>query len=175
MADLKERKLSGAKSSATTAAGGAGADEDGATKKKGKRKLIIIAAAVVLLAAVGGGAFWFLTMRAPAEEPPPEPGEVAAFGPISLNLAEGHYLKVGVAIQLAATAGGGGHGAKVVVDGSKALDLTIETFSGRTVAELADPAQRALLKEELLHDVEEAYHENHHVVMDLYFTEFVTQ
>jgi len=156
------------------AADGTPTDEAVGAKKKGK-KLIIIVAAAVLLVAGGGGAFWFLTMRAPAEEPPPEPGEVAAFGPISVNLAEGHYLKVGVAIQLAATAGGGGHGKKVVVDGSKALDLTIEAFSGRTVADLGDPAQRALIKEELLHDVEEAYHENHHVVMDLYFTEFVTQ
>ncbi len=139
---------------------------DEAAPPKSKKKLIIIVAVL----AIGAAAYFFVLKPKPAEgdePPPPIPGEVLGTEPIQVNLAEGHYLRIGIALQM--IEGAGAHGGP---DPSKALDLTIEEFSGRTVAELSDHKVRAKLKKELLHHIEEAYH---HEVMDVYFTEFVTQ
>ncbi len=145
----------------------AAATADGAPKKKGKKKLLVLVLIVMLVA---GGAAWFFLFRGGGEaaaEPEPElvPGEVVALEAISINLADGHYLRIGVALQAV-------EGAAHVPEGSEALDLTIQTFSGRTVTELADNTVREELKAELAHKVEEAYH---HEVMGVFFTEFVTQ
>ena len=59
--------------------------------------------------------------------------------PVSLNLADGHYLRLGMALQL--TAGRGDE----APDTARALDLAIALFSGRTVAEVSDPATRDAL------------------------------
>ncbi len=135
----------------------AGADEDPA--KGSKKKLIMIVVAVLALG--GGGYFMFLK---PKPAGPPEPGEVVTLEPIQINLAAEHYLRVGIALQLTAAA----HEA----DGSKALDATIDIFSGLPIDEVNNPKHRAKLKEELEKELEELYH---HDVMGVYFTEFVTQ
>ena len=83
---------------------------------------------VVLLLA-GAAAYWFL-LRPDGEAPPPEPGEVVTLEPIQVSLAGGHYLKVGIALQLTADA--------AEAEGSKALDATIPQFSGRPLAQLTD-------------------------------------
>ena len=57
-------------------------------------------------------------------------------------------------------------------DGSKALDATIELFSGQDMVDLGKAKHRQQLKEELLVYLEEEYHGD---VMGVYFTEFVTQ
>ena len=129
-------------------------------KGGGKLKKILI---LVVLVAVVGGAVWFFFLK-PKPVEAPKPGEVVALEPIQINLAAGHYLRVGLALQLTETA----HEA----DGSKALDATIATFSGKEMEEVLDPKKREHLKEELLEEVEHLYHGD---VMDLYFTEFVTQ
>ncbi|WP_339573458.1 flagellar basal body-associated FliL family protein [Pseudokineococcus basanitobsidens] len=142
--------------------------ESEAPAKKSKKPLLL--GAVVLLLVVAA-AVWFFVLRAPAdaeaaaEEPEPEKGEVVTLEPVSVNLADGSYLRLGLALQQTADAA---HEA----DGSEALDLAITTFSGRTVEELAKPEVRDELKHQLLEQVEHAYHDE---VMDLYFTEFVTQ
>ena len=138
--------------------------EGDAPPKKSKKKLIIMLVAVL---AIGGGAYFFFLKPKPAKAVEPIPGEVIVTEPIQVNLADGHYLRIGIALQ--AVEGAGGHGP---LDASKALDYTIETFSGRTVGELSDHKQRYKLKKELLHHIEEAYH---HEIIDVYFTEFVTQ
>jgi flagellar FliL protein len=125
---------------------------------KSKKKLVIILVLVLLL---GGGGY---TMFRPKPPAPPKPGEVIALDPIQINLEAEHYLRVGIALQLTETA----HEA----DGSKALDATIDQFSGRSMAEVTDPKKRRVLKKELEHQLEELYH---HEVMEVYFTEFVTQ
>ncbi|GAB4068799.1 hypothetical protein GCM10028777_28790 [Angustibacter speluncae] len=155
-------------STATATRPGATAAADGgeaAPAKKSKKKLLIVV--VLVLALVGGAAYWFLLRPSGGEaaEPEPEPGEVLALEAISINLADGHYLRVGIALQVTADAA---H----APDGSKALNLLIDTFTGRPLAELSDTTTRQALQEELTHEVEEAYH---HEVMDVYFTEFVTQ
>lgn len=139
------------------------ADQAGEEKKKGKGKLIIIV--VVVLAVVGAAAYFFLLKPSGDKEPEaPVAGEVVAMEPIQINLAAGHYLSVGVALQLVE----GAHEA----DGSQALDATISTFSGEEIGKLNEPKHRNELKEKLLKELEKRYH---HEVMDVYFTSFVTQ
>lgn len=130
-------------------------------KKGGKAKKLIIL--VVLLLVVGGAGYWFF-LKPPPAPPEPVPGEVVALDPIQVNLADGHYLRIGVALQLEAEA----H----EIDGSKALDAVIELFSGVDMAELSKKDHREEFKHELNKELEHAYHGD---VLEVYFTEFVTQ
>ncbi|WP_162529893.1 flagellar basal body-associated FliL family protein [Nocardioides caldifontis] len=131
-----------------------------APAKGSKKKLIIVAA---LLVAMAGGAYWFLLRPVPEKEP--VPGEVMTLEPIQVNLAEGRYLKVGVALQLT-------DAVAEEPDGGKALDSLIALFSGRDLEELADKESRAKLKKELQKELIEEYEGE---VMAVYFTNFVTQ
>ena len=125
----------------------------------GRKKMVLILVVVAVAAAAG---WWFLLRpTAPAE---PVPGEVMTMEPIQVNLADGHYLRVGIALQLSAEA----HEA----DGSKALDATIDLFSGVDRAELAKAGQRQELKRRLEEELHDDYHGD---VLEVYFTEFVTQ
>jgi len=128
--------------------------------QKSRRTLLVV---VVVVLALAAGAWWFMIRPAGADEGP-KPGEVLQLEPIQVNLEDGHYLKIGVALQAVE---GAEH-----VEGSKALDATIELFSGRTMADLADRKKRTHLKELL---VEELDHRYHGEVMEVYFTDFVTQ
>jgi flagellar FliL protein len=128
-------------------------------KGGGKKKLLIV---LVLLLAVGGAAYWFVLKPSPKQAP--KPGEVVELEPIQVNLTGGHYLKVGIALQLTA-------GAKEA-DGSKALDATIDLFSGRSMAELTRADDRARLKKDLERELDHRYDGE---VMGVYFTDFVTQ
>jgi flagellar protein FliL len=130
------------------------------TKGGGRKKVILI---VVLILAIGAAAYWF-ALRPTAEAKAPEPGEVVRLEPIQVNLSGGHYLKIGVALQLTAEA----H----EVDGSKALDATIELFSGRSMDQLTREDSRTKLKRALEKELDHRYHGE---VMDVYFTDFVTQ
>lgn len=131
-------------------------------KKGGKKKLLMIVAVVLVVA---GAAYWFLLKPSADADAPPKPGVIVPLESTQINLASGHYLKIGIALQMIE----GGH---AEVDGSKALDATIELFSGRTVEEVGNAKERHNLKEELEEVLGEAYH---HEVMGVYFTEFVTQ
>ena len=137
------------------------AEAAAAAPTRSRTKLVLLAVALV---AAGAAAYWFW-LKPAGPTPPPEPGEVVAMEPIQVNLAEGHYLRLGMALQLTTTVS---HSA----DGSKALDLAITAFTGRSIEALADRKQLAAIKAELLADIEEAYHGD---VMDVYYTEFVTQ
>lgn len=132
--------------------------------KGGKKKLVIILALVLLL---GGAGYWFVLKPGGGEPAEPVPGEVVVLEPVQINLAAGHYLRVGVAMQMIEGAGAQGD-----IDGSKALDATIELFTGRKVAELGKTEVRNDLRAELIETLDHNYHGE---VMDLYFTEFVTQ
>lgn len=127
-------------------------------KKRSRKKLVMILVAVLV---VGGGGYWF-TRPKPVEAP--RPGEVVKLEPIQVNLAATHYLRIGIALQLVE----GAH----EVDGSQALDATIEEFSGLGMAEVNDPAKRAEYKLALEKELDHRYHGD---VMGVYFTEFVTQ
>ncbi|WP_370288729.1 flagellar basal body-associated protein FliL [Nocardioides sp.] len=134
---------------------------EAAPEKKGKGKLIIIVVAVLGIAAAG---YWFF-LKPSGPPPPPEPGEVVVLEPIQVNLNAGHYLRLGLALQLTTSVA---HEA----DGSKALDAAIEVFSGKAIGEVNSPEAREKLKKELKKHVDHDYHGD---VMDVYFTEYVTQ
>ncbi|MGH3497802.1 MAG: flagellar basal body-associated FliL family protein [Nocardioidaceae bacterium] len=129
-------------------------------KPKSKKKLFIVIA--VVLAIAGGGAYFFVLK--PAGPSTPQPGAVAPLTDIQVNLQGGHYLRLGIALQETQGA--------PAVDGSKALDAAISVFSGRSVAELLQPAGRERLKKQLVGKLDKLYSGQ---VMDVYFTDFVTQ
>ena len=139
----------------------AAADEAEAPAEKGGKKKLLIILLVLLL---GAGAAWWFMLRPAAAEEEPVPGEVVALEAIQINLRDNHYLRIGLALQ-------GVEGAHEV-DGSKALDATIEIFTGEDMVELAQKEYRQKLKKKLEHDLEELYHGD---VMGVYFTDFVTQ
>src|SRR6478735_4904516 len=128
--------------------------------KKSKKKLIIILLVVLLVAGAG---YWFF-LKPSGGEAEPVPGEVVPLEAIQINLDEGHYLRLGLALQLVE----GAH----EVDGSKALDATIELFSGKTMEEVQTAKERKHLKDELQEELDHAYHGD---VLEVYFTDFVTQ
>lgn len=129
-------------------------------EKKPRRARLLL---VVLVVAILAGAGWFYFLR-PSGESGPKPGEVVTLEPIQVNLAGGHYLRLGIALQLTEDA----HEA----EGSKALDAAIDVFSGLPVGDVNQPQRR----EELRHQLDEKLHERYHGdVMGVYFTEYVTQ
>ncbi|MBO0901264.1 flagellar basal body-associated FliL family protein [Cellulomonas sp. zg-ZUI222] len=135
------------------------------------RRRLLLVVVLVLVLAVAGAAAWFLLGRdaevpeAPVAEPAPVAGEVVQVDPISINLADGRYLRLGLGLQLTADA----HGAP---DPSRALDLAISLYSGRTVGEVSDPTTRDALKTQLAEQLAHAYEGE---VMDVYLTNYVTQ
>jgi flagellar FliL protein len=135
------------------------ADEE-TSDSGGKRKKIAIVVVAALL--VAGAAWWFVLR--PTSPKKAEPGEIVTLDSTQINLTGGHYLRLGLALQLTTDA----H----EVDGSKALDAAIELFSGRSTTSISQPARRDELKAKLVHELGESYHGE---VMDVYFTEFVTQ
>ena len=130
--------------------------------KRSRKKILVIGVLVVVLAAAA--AWWFMLRPAEADTAP-EPGAVLKLEAIQVNLAENHYLRIGIALQATVDAG-------EELDGSKALDATIELFSGQRMEDLTRKAYRTKLKKRLLHQVSEAYEGE---VMGVYFTDFVTQ
>jgi flagellar FliL protein len=136
-----------------------------AAPKKSKKMLIIIVAAVVLLGGGGAGAY-FMFFSGPTKKPAPVPGKVVAMEAVTLNLADGHFLKLKLALQATAAA-------TEAPDGSQAVDIAISQFSNMPVAELSSSAAREKQKKILKEKVEKAYPEDE--IMDVYFTEFVMQ
>jgi flagellar FliL protein len=96
--------------------------------------------------------------------------QVAKLEDITLNLADGHFLKLGLALQLAPKA--------VVTDyttggaAARALDLAIGVFGTDNYAQLVQPSQREQAKLELTKKVVAAYNGQ---VQGIYFTDFVMQ
>ena len=141
-------------------------------KGGGKKKLLVIVA--VLLIGLGAAAYFFLFAGSgEAEAAEPEHGGYTALEPIAVNLAGGGYLKIGITLEYTADAAAGGHGSGGV-DGSKALDILIATYSQAQPADVV--GAREALKESLEHQIVEAYTEDGvPMVMHVYLTEYVTQ
>lgn len=152
-----------------------GGDDDAPAKGGKKKKLIGAVVLLVALLAAGAGAY-FMFMGGGGEEAEAaaeaaheyEPGAVVPLEPITINLADGRYLQVGIALQEAVAEGG--HATET--DGSQALDILIHKLSGKPMAELASVEQRDAVKAELVEEIKHAYHDH---VYDIYFTSFVMQ
>jgi flagellar basal body-associated protein FliL len=105
-----------------------------------------------------------------AIDPHAERGGVLELDPLTVNLADGHYLKVGLALQLdKATVV---ETAKDEGLGAKALDMAIAALSPKTMDELGQSKVRDQLKQELGTDACHAYEGE---VLTVYFTNFVMQ
>ena len=143
-----------------------------ATAGGGKKKLLLLV--LVILLAAGGAAYFFLfSGSGEAEAAAPEHGGYVALEPIAVNLAGGGYLKVGITLDITAEAAGGGHGG-AAVDGAKAYDQIISTFSQASPADVI--GAREALKEALEQKIVEAYTEDGvPMVIGIYYTEYVTQ
>ena len=150
---------------ATKTAAPVARETDEAPSGKRKRGKLLLVLAVVVVLGLAAAAYVVLGAgKAEAGPVKPEPGTVLRLDPINVNLAEGHYLKLGLAVQLTADA--------ETPDGSRALDLAIDTFSNRAMGELGSNEARTKVKAELLERISKAYDGT---VMDVYFTEFVMQ
>ena len=145
-------------------------DEAGA--KGGKKKLILILLVVILAGA--GAAYFFLFSGTSAEAAEPvSSGTYLVLDPVAVNLAGGGYLKIGLSLELTEEGAAGGHEGGGL-DGSKATDLVISTFSQAAPPDVT--GARDALKEALQQKIVEAYTEDgHELVMGIYYTEYVTQ
>ncbi len=138
---------------------------------KGSRKKLFLAAGGGLVLALA--AAWFLVLAPPGSSGPveptePEAGEVVSLEPITMNLADGRLLKVGLAVQLEKIDGE----AETPFSGAMALDEAITVLGERTFADLSAPGGREKAKSELSHRVAERYE---HGVLSVLFTQFVMQ
>jgi flagellar FliL protein len=147
-------------------------EPDEVTEKGGKNKLLLILA-VVLVAVAAAAYFLLFSGSGEAEAAAPEHGGYVALEPIAVNLAGGGYLKVGITLEITTAAAGGGHGG-ASVDGAKAYDQIISTFSQAAPADVV--GARDALKEALERKIVDAYTEDGvPMVMHIYYTEYVTQ
>jgi len=88
---------------------------------------------------------------------------------ITINLADGHYLKLKLTLQATADVA-------EAPDGSKALDAAISLYSNRPMAELLTNEARDKSKAELKAAIIKAYTvDKVEEIMDVYFTTFVIQ
>src|SRR5215212_7841658 len=134
------------------------------TEAKGGKKKLLLIVLVLVVAAAGAAYFFLFAGGGEAEAEAPEPGTVVVLDPIAVNLAGGGYLKIGITLQLTAAAGGEGEG----VDGSKALDLVISSFSQANPADVT--GARDALKEALEKKIVDAYKEDGtEIVMGIYY------
>jgi flagellar FliL protein len=137
--------------------------------KKSKKMLMIIVIAVVVLAGGGAGAFFMLKGSSKAEAAPKKGVVTALDDSLTVNLADGHYLKLKFSLQQTADAA-------EAVDTSEALNLAIDEYTGKTIAELSTEKGRDTVKADLLAKIEKAYTvDGTKEVMDIYYTQFVTQ
>jgi flagellar FliL protein len=158
-----------------------GGDEEG--KPKGRSNLvpaIVIAVGLVLGGKMMGGKAApaaATTPPAPAEQldcakqdelKPPKEGSVVDLDAQVINLAEGRYAKIGIALQLSAA-----EDAQVFKDeglGAKAANEAIAIIAGRQAEDLID--HRADVQEQLTDAIRPLYDCK---VLDVLYSEFVVQ
>jgi flagellar FliL protein len=154
------------------------ADAGGKKGKKGKKekggKSNLVPAVILALGIVGGGYFMGQggggsESTAPTTTAAPVLGEIATVEPININLADGHFLRVGMALQLIE----GIEKAEFEKgETAKANDVIIEMLGGSDMAAISTAAGREEVKKELKKELKEAYEGD---VTDVYFTDFVMQ
>jgi flagellar FliL protein len=143
-----------------------------APKKSKKKLLMIIVIALVVLGGGGAGAFVMLKgdSAEAAEEKPVKGVVVAMDSALTINLADGHYLKLAFTLQATEEAG------ESEIDNAEAIDIAIDKYTGMEIAELETEKGRQTAKAELLDEIEKVYNvDDTHIIMDIYYTQFVTQ
>ncbi|WP_116115053.1 flagellar basal body-associated FliL family protein [Austwickia chelonae] len=150
--------------------------EGGAAKGGGKKMIIIIAVTALVVMAAAGLVFkMVLGPKEPPKDLTKEPGAVVALPEdMTLNLSDGKYLKMKLALQLSedATQKAGGEKALKAFDGSKARDAAIGILGHYTMDQLLKPENKEKAQETLTKEVKERYEGK---VIKVYFTDFVMQ
>lgn len=154
-------------------------EEDGKKGKKAKKEgggrsnlipAIILALGILgggyLMSSGGGGAD---AAEHPLTTKPPKLGEIAQIEAININLADGRFLRVGIALQLIE---GVDKSEFEKGETAKANDLLIDKLGGRSMEELGSTEGRAQIKTELKEELMEIYEGE---VVDVYLTDFVMQ
>lgn len=161
-------------------------ESDSTETTKGVKRLL--PAAVICVIMLGGGYFLGGKMSAGSAAAPvaeasaeaeAEPEEKAELGhletldALNVNLADGHFLRIAVALEIGEHEGGDGHGKdEAEFPTAPAADLVLSTFSGRSMPELATHEGREAAREELFTAISEKYGDK---VVSVYLTEFVMQ
>ena len=122
---------------AKTEADGAKAEAD-ETKGGGRKKLVVL----VLVTVVALAAVYMLVLKPkgdgkPHAAPKPTPGAVVKLDPITVNLAAGHFLKLGLSLQASADAGEDVSGAQ----GARRRDQPLHRPDGRRAREEGRPRE----------------------------------
>ena len=118
---------------------------------------------VVLLSLLLGARVHDARVRASVPPPPDlDAGAVLTLPPVDIDLADGYFLRLGLALQTP-------EDADVTVDGTRAIELATALYSGRPVAQLIDGQQQAALKADLLGSIGTTYEDE---VVDVYYTQF---
>ena len=148
----------------------------------GSRRGVMLPAATVAAAVLVAG--FVMQGGAPAASPAPSEktphpveGPVVEMEPVTLNLSDGYYLRVGVALQLAAppddSEGEGEEGVGTEeFPTAKASDLIVATFPKYTKKQLSSPRGREAAKKLLSERIVDAYGG---AVTGMYLTSFVMQ
>ena len=147
-------------------------------KPGGNKKLIIILVAALAIVLIAGGVVGMTLLNAnkAAAEPDPAtvPGAVYSMeDPMTLNLADGKFLKVQLALELTKEASeAAGEKAATTFDGSKAQDSAIAVLSTYTYKDLLDAKTKEAARKKLSDEVRARYDG---AVMQVYFKQFVMQ
>lgn len=145
---------------------------EGEGKKKSKKKLLV---PILVLVVAGVG---YKMKFAPKPPPPPKPkieGTVMALEKeFVVNLADGHYGKISVALVVEEAAGGGGHAAGeagLAQEGVVRAIIT-DTLTGMAADDLVSKTGREKALEEILTAVKKQTDEH---VKEVYFTDVAVQ
>jgi len=157
---------------------GAEGEGDGAKKKKGNLVPAIIIAVGLVVGGkmMGGGGKGAAPASASVTTTTSTtvPGPVIKLDPITLNMTDGHFLRVGLGFQMSADVPAPAKPDTTDASGTyaKALDIAIKDLGGSSYQALVAPAGRDGAKQQLLADLKKAYPKE---IEDVYFTEFVLQ
>lgn len=148
------------------------APEAPAAPRRSRRKLLAVVA-VVLVAGAGAGVKLTAKPKGGHTHAATATGPIVSMDPITVNLADGHLLQVGIALQLVA----GANADKVQAEDAKALDSAIAVFGTWTYPALLVPGGRDKAQADLARRVEAqmATPAGQPQVAGVYFTDFVMQ
>lgn len=142
--------------------------------KRSNRAAVLLGVLLGLVLLGGGGYLAASTWLAPesgesaetleAAAVAAEPGVLMPVEPVSVNLADGRYLRLGFSVQFADGADS--------VEPARAQDVAIDLFSGRDLAEIHNADTRNELKDNLTTRLNELTDGE---VIEVYLTDYVTQ
>jgi flagellar FliL protein len=152
-------------------------------EKKGGGNLRLVLIAVVLMAVLAAGVYFLFLKPKPKEAAACTPDTIGQAGcviakepftltdPVQINLAAGHYLRIGMALLINEKAAGGEEG--TTISGAPAYDAAIDLFTGLNMDDVNTSKTRDALKARLSEELMQIYPDNE--VLGVLFTQFVTQ